>query len=230
MNTRILLCEDDPNLGSLLREYLVAKDYEVDLMPDGELGYQAFVENEYDLCIFDVMMPNKDGFTLASDIRKKDTKVPIIFLTVKALKQDILEGFKIGADDYITKPFSMEELLFRIEAIMRRVNMQKLQLGTTEYKFGRFMFDYQKQILTFDDEKHQLTTKEAEMLRALLQNANQILERNAALKAIWGEVTYFNARSMDVYITKLRKILQQDPDISIVNIHGKGYKLVIPKD
>jgi len=224
------LCEDDPNLGSLLREYLVAKDYEVDLMPDGELGYQAFVENEYDLCIFDVMMPNKDGFTLASDIRKKDTKVPIIFLTVKALKQDILEGFKIGADDYITKPFSMEELLFRIEAIMRRVNMQKLQLGTTEYKFGRFMFDYQKQILTFDEEKHKLTTKEAEMLRALLQNANQILERNAALKAIWGEVTYFNARSMDVYITKLRKILQQDPDISIVNIHGKGYKLVIPKD
>ena len=230
MNTRILLCEDDPNLGSLLREYLVAKDYEVDLMPDGELGYQAFVENEYDLCIFDVMMPNKDGFTLASDIRKKDTKVPIIFLTVKALKQDILEGFKIGADDYITKPFSMEELLFRIEAIMRRVNMQKLQLGTTEYKFGRFMFDYQKQILTFDEEEHKLTTKEAEMLRALLQNANQILERNAALKAIWGEVTYFNARSMDVYITKLRKILQQDPDISIVNIHGKGYKLVIPKD
>ena len=230
MNTRILLCEDDPNLGSLLREYLVAKDYEVDLMPDGELGYQAFVKNEYDLCIFDVMMPNKDGFTLASDIRKKDTKVPIIFLTVKALKQDILEGFKIGADDYITKPFSMEELLFRIEAIMRRVNMQKLQLGTTEYKFGRFMFDYQKQILTFDEEKHKLTTKEAEMLRALLQNANQILERNAALKAIWGEVTYFNARSMDVYITKLRKILQQDPDISIVNIHGKGYKLVIPKD
>ena len=230
MNTRILLCEDDPNLGSLLREYLVAKDYEVDLMPDGELGYQAFVENEYDLCIFDVMMPNKDGFTLASDIRKKDTKVPIIFLTVKALKQDTLEGFKIGADDYITKPFSMEELLFRIEAIMRRVNMQKLQLGTTEYKFGRFMFDYQKQILTFDEEKHKLTTKEAEMLRALLQNANQILERNAALKAIWGEVTYFNARSMDVYITKLRKILQQDPDISIVNIHGKGYKLVIPKD
>ena len=230
MNTRILLCEDDPNLGSLLREDVVAKDYEVDLMPDGELGYQAFVENEYDLCIFDVMMPNKDGFTLASDIRKKDTKVPIIFLTVKALKQDILEGFKIGADDYITKPFSMEELLFRIEAIMRRVNMQKLQLGTTEYKFGRFMFDYQKQILTFDEEKHKLTTKEAEMLRALLQNANQILERNAALKAIWGEVTYFNARSMDVYITKLRKILQQDPDISIVNIHGKGYKLVIPKD
>ena len=230
MNTRILLCEDDPNLGSLLREYLVAKDYEVDLMPDGELGYQAFVENEYDLCIFDVMMPNKDGFTLASDIRKKDTKVPIIFLTVKALKQDILEGFKIGADDYITKPFSLEELLFRIEAIMRRVNMQKLQLGTTEYKFGRFMFDYQKQILIFDEEKHKLTTKEAEMLRALLQNANQILERNAALKAIWGEVTYFNARSMDVYITKLRKILQQDPDISIVNIHGKGYKLVIPKD
>ncbi|KGN82060.1 transcriptional regulator [Porphyromonadaceae bacterium COT-184 OH4590] len=230
MNTKILLCEDDPNLGALLKEYLLAKDYDVDLLPDGELGYQAFLENEYDLCIFDVMMPNKDGFTLASDVRKKDTKIPIIFLTVKALKQDILEGFKIGADDYITKPFSMEELLFRIEAILRRVNLQKLQLGLTEYKFGKFVFDYQKQTLSFNGEKTKLTTKEAEMLRALLQNANQILERNAALKTIWGEVTYFNARSMDVYITKLRKILMQDPEIGIVNIHGKGYKIVIPKD
>lgn len=230
MSTRILLCEDDTNLGSLLREYLIAKDYNVDLLPDGEQGLQAFLENEYDLCIFDVMMPHKDGLTLATEIRRKNAKVPIIFLTVKALKQDILEGFKVGADDYITKPFSMEELLFRIEAILRRVNLQKSQMGFTEYKFGKFLFDCQKQLLVIDDEKIKLTTKESEMLRALLQNANQILERNAALKSIWGEVTYFNARSMDVYITKLRKILQRDPEVGIVNIHGKGYKIVVPKE
>jgi len=228
MNTKILLCEDDTNLGSLLSEYLMAKDYDVDLLPDGEQGYQAFLENKYDLCILDVMMPQKDGLTLASDIRKKDTKIPIIFLTVKALKQDILEGFKIGADDYITKPFSMEELLFRIEAILRRVSLQKLQMGVTEYKFGKFLFDCQKQVLVYENEKTKLTTKESEMLRALLQSGNQILERNSALKTIWGEVTYFNARSMDVYITKLRKILQKDPEVSIVNIHGKGYKIVYP--
>ena len=228
MNTKILLCEDDTNLGSLLSEYLMAKDYDVDLLPDGEQGYQAFLENKYDLCILDVMMPQKDGLTLASDIRKKDTKIPIIFLTVKALKQDILEGFKIGADDYITKPFSMEELLFRIEAILRRVSLQKLQMGVTEYKFGKFLFDCQKQVLVCENEKTKLTTKESEMLRALLQSGNQILERNSALKIIWGEVTYFNARSMDVYITKLRKILQKDPEVSIVNIHGKGYKIVYP--
>lgn len=230
MSTRILLCEDDTNLGSLLREYLIAKDYSVDLLPDGEQGLQAFLENEYDLCIFDVMMPHKDGLTLATEIRRKNAKVPIIFLTVKALKQDILEGFKVGADDYITKPFSMEELLFRIEAILRRVNLQKSQMGFTEYKFGKFLFDCQKQLLVIDDEKIKLTTKESEMLRALLQNANQILERNTALKSIWGEVTYFNARSMDVYITKLRKILQRDPEVGIVNIHGKGYKIVVPKE
>ena len=228
MNTKILLCEDDTNLGSLLSEYLMAKDYDVDLLPDGEQGYQAFLENKYDLCILDVMMPQKDGLTLASDIRKKDTKIPIIFLTVKALKQDILEGFKIGADDYITKPFSMEELLFRIEAILRRVSLQKLQMGVTEYKFGKFLFDCQKQVLVCENEKTKLTTKESEMLRALLQSGNQILERNSALKTIWGEGTYFNARSMDVYITKLRKILQKDPEVSIVNIHGKGYKIVYP--
>ena len=228
MNTKILLCEDDTNLGSLLSEYLMAKDYDVDLLPDGEQGYRAFLENKYDLCILDVMMPQKDGLTLASDIRKKDTKIPIIFLTVKALKQDILEGFKIGADDYITKPFSMEELLFRIEAILRRVSLQKLQMGVTEYKFGKFVFDCQKQVLVCENEKTKLTTKESEMLRALLQSGNQILERNSALKTIWGEVTYFNARSMDVYITKLRKILQKDPEVSIVNIHGKGYKIVYP--
>ena len=228
MNTRILLCEDDPNLGSLLREYLVAKDYEVDLMPDGELGYQAFVENEYDLCIFDVMMPNKDGFTLASDIRKKDTKVPIIFLTVKALKQDILEGFKIGADDYITKPFSMEELVFRIEAILRRVHGKKNKESTL-YNIGRFTFDTQKQLLTIGDKQTKLTTKENELLALLCSHANEILQRDFALKTIWIDDNYFNARSMDVYITKLRKHLKDDDQIEIINIHGKGYKLITPE-
>jgi len=169
-----------------------------------------------------------EAYEKGESARKKDTKIPIIFLTVKALKQDILEGFKIGADDYITKPFSMEELLFRIEAILRRVSLQKLQMGVTEYKFGKFVFDCQKQVLVCENEKTKLTTKESEMLRALLQSGNQILERNSALKTIWGEVTYFNARSMDVYITKLRKILQKDPEVSIVNIHGKGYKIVYP--
>ena len=228
MNTKILLCEDDTNLGSLLSEYLMAKDYDVDLLPDGEQGYQAFLENKYDLCILDVMMPQKDGLTLASDIRKKDTKIPIIFLTVKALKQDILEGFKIGADELYHQTFSMEELLFRIEAILRRVSLQKLQMGVTEYKFGKFLFDCQKQVLVCENEKTKLTTKESGDVESLLQSGNQILERNSALKTIWGEVTYFNARSMDVYITKLRKILQKDPEVSIVNIHGKGYKIVYP--
>lgn len=225
---KILLCEDDENLGTLLSEYLQAKGYEAELCPDGEAGFKAFVKSKFDICVLDVMMPKMDGFALATEIRQANAEIPIIFLTAKQLKEDILEGFKIGADDYITKPFSMEELLFRIEAILRRVSLQKLQMGVTEYKFGKFVFDCQKQVLICENEKTKLTTKESEMLRALLQSGNQILERNSALKTIWGEVTYFNARSMDVYITKLRKILQKDPEVSIVNIHGKGYKIVYP--
>jgi len=228
MLTKILLCEDDANLGSLLKEYLLAKDYDVDLMPDGEQGYQAFLDNEYDLCIFDVMMPYKDGFTLATEIRKRNSVIPIIFLTVKTLRQDVLEGFKIGADDYITKPFSMEELLFRVEAILRRVNSQKLQSGPNEFHFGGFTFDAQKQLLKYKDKQVRLTTKESDMLKLLLMNSNVVLERNYALKTIWGEITYFNARSMDVYITKLRKLLRKDPNVEIINIHGKGYKLILP--
>ena len=232
MNTKILLCEDDTNLGSLLSEYLMAKDYDVDLLPDGEQGYQAFLENKYDLCILDVMMPQKDGLTLASDIRKKDTKIPIIFLTVKALKQDILEGFKIGADDYITKPFSMEELVFRIEAILRRVRGKKTK-ESTMYNIGRFTFDTQKQLLTLDNDPEKttkLTTKENELLALLCAHSNEILQRDYALKTIWIDDNYFNARSMDVYITKLRKHLKPDTQIEIINIHGKGYKLIVPDE
>ena len=225
---RILLCEDDENLGMLLREFLQAKGFNADLCSDGEKGYKAFVKNQYDLCVFDEMMPKKDGFTLAQEIRLVNTEVPIIFLTAKALKEDILEGFKIGADDYITKPFSMEELVSRIGAILRRVRGKK-DKDVTSYKIGRFTFDTQKQVLVIDDKTKKLTTKESELLALLCANVNQILERNFALKTIWVDDNYFNARSMDVYITKLRKLLKDDPSIEIINIHGKGYKLITPE-
>ncbi len=202
---RILLCEDDENLGMLLREYLQAKGFNADLYADGEAGYRAFLKGKYDICVLDVMMPKKDGFTLAQEIRAVNSEVPIIFLTAKTIKEDILEGFKIGADDYITKPFSMEELVFRIEAILRRVRGKKGK-EVTMYKIGQFTFD-----------------------TLLCAHVNEILERNYALKTIWIDDNYFNARSMDVYITKLRKHLKDDPAIEIINIHGKGYKLIAPE-
>ena len=225
--TKILLCEDDENLGMLLREYLQAKNYNVTLAPDGEAGYQLFTNDKFDLCILDVMMPKKDGFTLAQDIRKTNNNIPIVFLTAKTLKDDVLEGFRIGADDYITKPFSMEEMLLRIEAIMRRLNGKHNKNGN-EYQLGSMIFDIQKQTLTTVNGITKLTTKECDLLALLVQNANSILERDYALKAIWLECTTYNARSMDVYITKLRKIIKDDPEVEIINIHGKGYKLVIP--
>jgi len=224
---KILLCEDDENLGMLLREYLQTRGYDADLQPDGEAGYKAFTKNKYDLCVLDVMMPKKDGFTLASDIRAVNTEVPIIFLTAKSMKEDILQGFKLGADDYLSKPFSMEELLSRIESILRRVRGKKIKDVTT-FNIGAFVFDSQKQVLEFDGETRKLTTKESELLKLLASNANNILERNYALKTIWEDDNYFNARSMDVYITKLRKLLKDDPNVAIINIHGKGYKLITP--
>ncbi len=222
---RILLCEDDENLGMLLREYVQAKGYYCDLYGDGDLGFKAFVKGHYDFCILDVMMPKKDGFTLAQEIRANNADVPIIFLTAKSLKEDILEGFKLGGDDYITKPFSMEELILRIEAILRRVKGKKGK-DIVAYKLGRFRFDTQKQLLDIDDKSTKLTTKESDLLNLLCSHANEILERNYALKTIWVDDNYFNARSMDVYITKLRKHLKDDPSVEIINIHGKGYKLI----
>jgi DNA-binding response OmpR family regulator len=223
---RILLCEDDENLGMLLREYLQAKGYSAELYPDGEAGLKAFQRNKYDLCVFDVMMPKKDGFTLAKDVRATNAEIPIIFLTAKTLKEDILEGFKIGADDYITKPFSMEELTLRIEAILRRVRGKKSKESNV-YKIGIFTFDTQKQLLSSEVYGIvKLTTKESELLGLLCAHANEILQRDFALKTIWIDDNYFNARSMDVYITKLRKHLKPDPSIEIINIHGKGYKLI----
>lgn len=224
--TRILLAEDDENLGSLLKEYLQAKDYDTHWLTDGEKAYMSFKKNKYDICILDIMMPVKDGFTLAREIRIIDPEVPVIFLTAKSMKDDVLEGFSIGADDYITKPFSMEELLFRIEAILRRTMGKGPQNKQTEFQIGRYSFDANKQILMLGDETHKLTTKESELLKLLCNNANSVLERNFALKTIWVDDNYFNARSMDVYITKLRKYLKEDPSVEIMNIHGKGYKLI----
>ncbi len=222
---KLLLAEDDENLGMLLREYLEAKGYETDLFPDGEEAYKAFTSTNYDLCVLDVMMPKKDGFTLAKDIRLINTEIPIIFLTAKSMKEDIFQGFKIGADDYITKPFSMEELIFRLEAIIRRTK------GTSAvqdvYQLGKFKFDTQKQQLIDGENIVKLTTKESELLKLLCNNANKVLERNFALKTIWVDDNYFNARSMDVYITKLRKHLKDEPSVEIINVHGKGYKLVM---
>ncbi len=224
---KILLCEDDENLGMLLREYLQTKGYDADLQPDGEAGYRAYTKNKYDMCIFDVMMPLKDGFSLARDIRAVNTDIPIIFLTAKSMKEDILQGFKIGADDYLSKPFSMEELLYRIESIMRRVRGQNTK-DTIIYQIGDFTFDSQKQTLEIGGNTTKLTTKESELLNLLAANANNVLERNFALKTIWVDDNYFNARSMDVYITKLRKLLKEDENVGIINIHGKGYKLIMP--
>jgi two-component system, OmpR family, response regulator len=224
---RILLAEDDENLGVLLKEYLQAKNYETDLLPDGDKAFKSFQKNFYDLCILDVMMPIKDGFALAKEIRAINKEIPIIFLTAKSIKDDILQGFRLGADDYITKPFSMEELLFRLEAILRRTKADSKLSGQNVYTLGKYVFDFQKQTLTSADDTHKLTTKESELLKLLCDNMNEILDRNYALKAIWSDDSYFNARSMDVYITKLRKYLKDEPSIEIINVHGKGFKLIV---
>ena len=226
---RILLCEDDENLGMLLREYLQAKGYETELFADGEAGYRGFVRGRYDICVLDVMMTKKDGFTLAQEIKQADKDMPIVFLTAKTLKEDVFEGFKLGADDYITKPFSMEELTLRIEAILRRVQ-GKRRTENAIFKIGSYTYDPHKQTLQRGEEKTKLTTKESELLTLLYQHANDILQREYALKSIWIDDNYFNARSMDVYITKLRKHLRDDEDVEILNVHGKGYKLIIPEE
>ncbi|MDR1371861.1 MAG: response regulator transcription factor [Dysgonamonadaceae bacterium] len=227
---KIFLCEDDENLGMLLSEYLQTKDFYVDSFLDGEAGGNAFQNKKYDLCILDVMMPKKDGFMLAQEIRHVDTEVPIIFLTAKNLKEDVLEGFKVGADDYITKPFNMQELLLRIEAIMRRINGKK-DKNAHFYQIGNFYFDTQRHELSINDSVIRLTTKENELLAYLCSSMNEILDREFAVNTIWKphqDFYQFAARSMDVYITKLRKLLSADPNVEILNVHGKGYKLIAP--
>jgi DNA-binding response OmpR family regulator len=222
---KVLLVEDDSNLGSITSDYLSAKGYNCTWEINGELGYREFVKNQYDIVILDVMMPIKDGFSTAKDIRGIDKKVPIIFLTAKSMKEDTLKGFEIGADDYITKPFNMEELTARISAILKRVSSDT-ESHFDDIKIGKLTFNPKMQILSKDDFSVSLTTKESDLLILLYKNKNDILERDHALKAIWGDDNYFNGRSMDVYIAKLRKYLKHDEQIQIINVHGRGFKLL----
>ena len=208
---KVLLAEDDKNLGAVLKAYLEAKGYHTTLCINGKEAFDIFNKKKIDFCILDVMMPVKDGFTLAQEIRKLDKQIPILFLTAKSLQEDKIKGFELGGDDYLTKPFSMEELLMRMKAILRRVNEgSDTENKSAVYKLGK------------------LTSKEAELLRLLCENANDVLDRSVALNRIWQDDSYFNARSMDVYITKLRKYLKEDPAVELLNVHGIGFKLVLP--
>jgi two-component system, OmpR family, response regulator len=228
VKTKVLLVEDDPSLGTLLEEYLSAKGFEVKLADDGNKGFDAFHKGTYDLLLLDVMMPNKDGLTLAKEIRVTDKNVPIIFLTAKSMKEDTIEGFNAGADDYITKPFSMEELMVRVNAVLRRTNKQRAQdTSETSFEIGKYRFDSEKQLLFHNGTEQKLTTKENQLLRLLCVHKNDVLDRNFALKTIWHDDNYFNGRSMDVYIAKLRKYLKEDTKVEIINIHGKGFKLLV---
>jgi len=233
-NYKILLVEDDQNFGDVLRSYLEMHDYDVTLATDGVLGLEAFKKSQYDLCVFDVMMPRKDGFTLAKEVRERDQEVPIIFLTAKTMKDDILQGFKIGADDYISKPFNSEELLLRIQAVLKRVNKTAdPRDDQREFNIGKYHFNYPLRILTFnaaaagEENQWKLSPKEAELLRMFCKYVNDVTPRSEALTKIWHEDNYFTARSMDVFVTKLRKYLAKDNAIEIVNIHGNGFQLLV---
>lgn len=223
--TRLLLVEDDQGLGYILKEYLELNNYTVDWVLDGEKAWKIFQSNTFDLCLLDVMLPSKDGFQLAKDIRSIDQQTPIVFLTSKALKIDKLKGFKIGADDYIVKPVDEEELIARIEAITRRVKHQADTKEVKLFTIGQYQFDFENQKLYFEDQQRQITSKEAEILRLLCLHEGHILDRKITLKKIWGESDYFKRRSMDVFISRLRKYLDQDPAIQITNVHGRGYIL-----
>lgn len=227
---KVLLAEDDPNLGKVLTTYLEAKGFSVNLFENGELAFRSFMNNHYDVCLVDVMMPVKDGYTLAREIRTQNSKIPILFLTAKNMQQDVLEGFEAGADDYITKPFSMDELLVRTKAVLRRTDPALIgEQQKTNFVIGKYNYDYTRQILSINGIDYKLTSKEAELLKMLCEKKNDILDRSFALKKIWSDDSYFNARSMDVYITKLRKYLKDDPDIALMNVHGIGFKLVDSK-
>ncbi len=223
---KILLVEDDTNLGNLLQDSLEIKNYDVILKRNGEDAFNEFKTNKFDMCIFDVMMPKKDGFTLAKDVRRMNAQVPIIFLTAKTLKEDTIEGLKLGADDYMTKPFSMEELTLRMENIFKRLPKAEIS-AQNKFKIGRFDFDNTLRILKIDDHETKLTTKESELLKMLAIYLDRVLEREVALNAVWGTDSYFAGRSMDVYIAKLRKYLKEDPKVEILNIHGTGFKMIV---
>jgi len=223
----VLLAEDDRNLGNVLKSYLEAKGYETVLCVNGHEALQAYSKKSFDLCIIDVMMPVMDGFTLSKEIRVDNKQIPILFLTAKSLQEDKIKGFELGADDYITKPFSMEELLARMKAILRRSIQGPLPgENITNFQIGAYQFDYNRQTLTIGNQMQKLTSKEAELLKLLCDNLNQVLDRRIALLKLWNDDSYFNARSMDVYIAKLRKFLKQDPTVELINVHSIGFKLI----
>lgn len=221
----ILLAEDDKNLGVILKKYLEAKDIPVTLCANGEEALAAFADGNFNFCIFDVMMPLMDGFTLAKEVKKLDKRIPIIFLTAKTTQKDVIDGFTLGADDYITKPFSMDELLLRIHAVFNRASFDTP--APTSFKLGSFTFDAPRHLLIKGDESRKLTSKEADLLLLLCENMNETLERAVALRKVWYEDSYFNARSMDVYVTKLRKYFKDEPNVELVNVHGVGFKLLV---
>ncbi|RVU01741.1 response regulator transcription factor [Mucilaginibacter limnophilus] len=227
---KILLVEDDPNLGLLLQDYLQLKGkFDVVLCKDGDEGLRGFTKQPFDLVILDVMMPKKDGFTLGKDIRKINAQVPIIFATAKGMIEDKTQAFNLGGDDYITKPFRIEELLLRINALLRRSenSEKKAEEQQTRFAIGKYDFDYQAQLISINGQQQKLSTKEAELLRLLCMRKNEVLTREEALLNIWHDDNYFNGRSMDVFLSKIRKYLKDDPNVEIINVHGRGYKLLI---
>jgi len=225
---KILLCEDDTNLGMVLKNYLELTDYDVTLERDGRLGLAAFQREKFDICLLDVMMPNMDGFTLAEAIRDVDPDMPLFFLSAKTMKEDIIQGYKLGADDYITKPFDSEVLLLKIKAILKRSEEENKINDNIEFDLGSYHFNPRLRELKVGATVHVLSPKENELLKMLAEHKNDLLQRDKALKKIWGSDTYFNGRSMDVYIAKLRKYLKEDTQIEIVNVHGSGFRLVAP--
>jgi two-component system OmpR family response regulator len=228
---KVLLVEDDTNFGQVLKNYLELNDFVVELARDGILGLAAFRREKFDICLLDVMMPNMDGFTLAEEIRNVDPDIPLFFLSAKSMKEDILTGYKLGADDYITKPFDSEVLLLKIRAVLKRnQELQEKQHSQIEFVIGSYHFNSKLRTLQQEGNTQQtLSPKENELLLMLCEYKNDLLPRDAALKRIWGSDTYFNGRSMDVYIAKLRKYLKEDSTVEIVNIHGNGFRLVVPE-
>jgi len=228
MNKHILLVEDDPNFGAVLRDYLQLNDYQVTLCTNGNTGISTFKTGQFDICILDVMMPEKDGFTLAEEIRHINKTVPLFFLTAKSMKHDIITGFQLGADDYITKPFDSEVLLFKIKAVLNRVDHQDLGVEANQFQLGKYSFEFSiRELKHMDGSLYKLSPKEAELLKLLALNVNKVLPRSEALNRIWKDDNYFTSRSMDVYVTKLRKFLSQDTNIEIMNIHGNGFRLIV---
>jgi DNA-binding response OmpR family regulator len=228
-NKKILLVEDDPNFGTVLKDYLVMNDYDVVHAKNGMEGFEKFKKDDYDMCILDVMMPYKDGFTLAKEIREKNEEIPIIFLTAKAMKEDVLKGYKVGADDYLNKPFDSEVLLMKIQAIMQRKSTESVADSKQfEFNIGSFHLNSKLRFLTFKEENPiKLSPKENELLRLLSLHLNDLMPRELALTKIWRDDNYFTSRSMDVYIAKLRKYLKKDGNVEILNIHGEGFRLVV---